>query len=222
MIGLEDPRPAPTRSPAPGSPAVSKVTEAEDPPDARVSATVRGAGKRRTLAYDVAARPDQRVTFVETSPEGNRPLGTVRGGKGTLTFAPAPGGGRRQIEAQFELDGVRAETRTVASFSPPSVHLGRPSRVASTAAARGCGSAGRASRAPSVRAVTSLATGGQRVTSHAQAQRGHRRHHPRERRAGHGARGCADASRCVRSARFRAAGRAPPTRFGPLPRLPRR
>ena len=163
------------------------------------------------------------MTFVEISPEGNRPLGTVRGGKGTLTFAPAPGGGRRQIEAQFELDGVRAETRTVASFSPPSVHLGRPSRLAvHRSGARLRVRWTRVAGAERYELVTSLATGGQRVTS------------TRRLSAVVGAIPRASAGRvtvravapmrrgAVHSARFRAVGPRAATRFGPLPRVPRR
>ena len=68
------------------------------------------------------------MTFVETGPGGRRTIGMVTGGRGTLSFTPAPGNGRRQIEAQFELAGVGAETKTVARFTPPSLHLGRPAR----------------------------------------------------------------------------------------------
>jgi hypothetical protein len=129
VVGLQDPRPGDyTIETMAGSPAITKVSTAEDPPDARVKATVRGRGARRTLVYDVLPRPGQRVTFVETGPEGG-PIGTVSGGRGTLSFAPAPGHLPRQIEAQFQLDGIGAETRKVASFTPPSPRLGRPARV---------------------------------------------------------------------------------------------
>ena len=218
------PRPgAYTIAPLPGSAAVSKVTEAEDPPDARVTATVRGRGTRRTLVYDIAARPDQRVTFVETSPEGNRPLGTVRGGKGTLTFAPAPGGGRRQIEAQFELAGVQAETRIVASFTPPCARLGRPARLG----VRRSGTRLRVrwTRVAGAERYDVVTTPGDRRPAgdeYPPAQRGHRRRHP----ASGGrvtVRAVAPMRRgAIRWARFRATGQRAPTRFGPLPRLPRR
>ena len=113
----------------PGSPEITKVTESEDPGPARVTARVSGRGTQRTLTYDVERRPDQKVTFVEVAAGGKRPLGAVTGGKGTLTFSPAPGVDTRRIEAQFELLGIGAETTTVATFRPPSQRLGRPSRV---------------------------------------------------------------------------------------------
>ena len=112
-------------------------------------------------------RPDQKVTFVEVAAGGKRPLGTVTGGKGTLTFSPAPGTDTRRIEAQFELLGIGAETTTVATFRPPSQRLGRPVagdgqsalavplRVAFT----------RVAEAERYEIVTTLATGGQRTTS---------------------------------------------------------
>jgi len=130
VVGLQDPKPGRYKvEPLPGSPAVAKVTEAEDQPDARISARVRGRGTKRTLTYDIGRRADQRVTFVETSPEGNRPIGTVGGGRGKLSFTPAPGGAARGIEAQFELAGARAETVKVARFRPPSARLGRPRQI---------------------------------------------------------------------------------------------
>ena len=66
------------------------------------------------------------MSFVEVSGVTRRPIGTVNGGgRGTLRFTPAPGSDVRHIEAQFTLDGIRAETRTVASFRPPPARLGR-------------------------------------------------------------------------------------------------
>src|SRR4051794_28900502 len=107
VVGLEDPHPgAYTVQTLPGSAPVGKITEAEDPPDAHVSARVTGHGTRRTLVYDVRRRPGQRVAFAETTAAGGRPIGTVSGGKGRLRFTPAPGGGLRRIEARFELSGV--------------------------------------------------------------------------------------------------------------------
>ena len=90
---------------------------------------MRGTGATRTLVYDVLRRPGQKVTFVEVAAAGKRTIGTVTGGRGTLRFTPAPGTDRRRIEAQFELVGIGAETKTVAAFSPPSPRLGKPTRV---------------------------------------------------------------------------------------------
>jgi hypothetical protein len=114
----------------PGSPAVKTMSEATDPPPARVRASVRGHGARRTLVYDVARRPAQRVTFVEQARGGSRIIGTIRGGgRGRLSFSPAPGLDHRTVVAQFELAGVPAETVKVAAFTPPSPRLGRVVRL---------------------------------------------------------------------------------------------
>ncbi len=113
----------------PGSPAITNVSEASDPLPARVRAAVHSHGTRRTLAYNVLPRPGQSVQFVEVSGSLRKPIGTVTGGRGTLVFSPAPGGDVRHIEAQFTLAGIRAETRTVASFRPPSPYLARPAHL---------------------------------------------------------------------------------------------
>ncbi len=132
VVGLQDPRPGTYRiEQLPGSPAVAKLTQASDPPDAKATAKVRGRGTTRVLAYDVRRRPAQRVTFVEVAADGGaKTIGTVDGGgRGTLRFTPAPGRGTRRIEARFELAGLPAEQRTVARFSPPSARLGKPTRL---------------------------------------------------------------------------------------------
>jgi hypothetical protein len=130
VVGLVNPQPGDyTIETLPGSPAITKVAEATDPLPAQVTAGVHGHGVRRTLAYDIRPRPRQTVTFLEVSGVTQRPIGTVSGGRGTLAFTPAPGNDVRHIVAQFTLDGIRAETRTVASFKPPSSHLGRPSHL---------------------------------------------------------------------------------------------
>jgi hypothetical protein len=131
VVGLVDPKPGDYMIDVlPDSPAVTKVSRATDPPPAHVTAGVRGRGSRRTLAYDILERPQQSVTFVEVSGVTRRPIGTVSGGgRGTLHFTPAPGSDVRHIEAQFTLDGIRAETRTVASFRPPPTRLGRPAHL---------------------------------------------------------------------------------------------
>ncbi len=167
IVGLFEPKPGTYKIDLlPGSPEITKVTESEDPGPARVTARVSGRGTQRRLTYDVERRPDQKVTFVEVAAAGKRPLGTVTGGKGTLTFSPAPGTDTRRIEAQFELLGIGAETTTVATFRPPSQRLGRPSRVT---VHRRSGTL-RVAFTPVAEAeryeiVTTLATGGQRTTS---------------------------------------------------------
>ena len=197
IVGLFEPKPGTYKIDLlPGSPAITKVTESEDPGPARVTARVSGRGTQRTLTYDVERRPDQKVTFVEVAAGGKRPLGTVTGGKGTLTFSPAPGTDTRRIEAQFELLGIGAETTTVATFRPPSQRLGRP------VAGDGQSALGYAAR----RLHTRRRSGALRDRDHARdrwaahhqhpSHRGHDHpRRPRQRRHGDRPRGRADARR---------------------------
>jgi virginiamycin B lyase len=166
-VGLQNPRPGNYRIDAlPLSPAITRVSEADDPPSARVTARVSGHGARRTLTYDVLPRPNQRVTFVETGSGGERPIATITGGRGTRSFSPAPGTGKRHIEAQFELNGIGSETKTVATFTPPSARLGRPAHVRVRRLADQLQVTwSRVAEAARYEIVTTLAGGGQRVTS---------------------------------------------------------
>ena len=128
-IGLQDPKPGDYKiDPLTGSPAIQTIGQADDQPDAKVTAKVRGRGSTRTLVYDIRRRAKQRVTFSEVGRNGGmKPIGIVTGGgKGTLRFSPAPGGGVRTIQAQFELDGIPAETRTVTRFNPAPPALAKP------------------------------------------------------------------------------------------------
>ena len=53
-VGLRDPRPGVYRiEPLTGSPTVTKVMQAIDQPDAKVTAKVSGSGTRRVLSYDI-------------------------------------------------------------------------------------------------------------------------------------------------------------------------
>lgn len=132
VVGLVDPMPGTYLiTPLDGSPAIAKVLRAEDQPAAKATAVVRGAGLTRYLTYDVARRPGQVVTFVEHSAQGPREIGRVTGGgQGTLRFTTGPGRGARTVQAQFELDGLAAETLTIARFTPPSPRLARPRGLA--------------------------------------------------------------------------------------------
>jgi hypothetical protein len=223
VVGLQDPKPGSYRiDPMPGSPAISKVSEASDPLPARVTATVRGRGAHRTLVYDVLRRPKQRVTFVETGPGGDHPIGTITGGRGTLSFSPAPATGRRHIEAQFELAGVGAETKTVATFTPPSVRLGRPTHLTvRRRASRLVIAWTRVNAATRYEIVTTLSSGVQRITR----TRGATATISPVARAS-GGRVTVRAIAALRqgratAARFRATAPRKSTRFGALPRLKR-
>ncbi len=75
----------------PGPPQVTRIREAVEPPNARVTARVRGRGARRVLSYNIRRRPGQRVIFTELTATGTgRQIGTVSGGgKGRLRFTRA-------------------------------------------------------------------------------------------------------------------------------------
>lgn len=224
VVGLMDPKPgAYTIEPLPGSPPITKLTEAQDPPAARVRASISGTDTRRTLVYDVLPRPGQRVTFVERAQGGSRTIGTVSGGRGQLAFSPAPGSDRRSIEAQFELEGIPAERLTVARFAPPSARLGQPGRLL----VRRAGDRLRVSWPPvrgatSYEVLTTLATGAQRATT---TRRNSATIRPVTPTSGGLVAVRAVASMrqgSVRTARFKATAPPAPTRFGPLPRLKKR
>jgi hypothetical protein len=131
IVGLVNPVPGTyTITSLDGSPRIEKVLTAKDQPTASVTAVVRGSGTRRRLTYDIRPRQDQRVTFIEKGPEGQKDIGTVTGGgKGTVRFTTAPGLRPRQVDAQFELAGLPAERITIAHFTPPSPLLAGPHRL---------------------------------------------------------------------------------------------
>jgi hypothetical protein len=120
-----------TITPLADSPAISSLATAEGLPPAKVKASVGGTATRRTLSYDVGARPGQNVTFVEQGPSTNAVIGTVTGGKGTLRFTPGEGKpGTRSIVARISLDGLDREQRIVTRFivgKPPKA--GKPGAV---------------------------------------------------------------------------------------------
>jgi hypothetical protein len=131
VVGLVNPKPGTyTIELLPGSPGIKMMSQASDQPRAHITASVRGRGYRRTLVYNVRRRTAQRVTFVEQTHTGARAIGTVvGGGRGRISFSPAPGFDHRTVVAEFELAGMPAENITVAGFTPVSPRLGRPSRL---------------------------------------------------------------------------------------------
>jgi hypothetical protein len=131
-VGLQDPRPGDyTIEPISDTPAITQVSQAEDPADAKIKARVTGGGDTRTLEYDIRRRPDQRVNFFDVTEGGaEKQIATVKGGgRGSLRFAPAPGDGKHQIVAQFELAGLAAERKTVANSKPPAPTLPKPRQL---------------------------------------------------------------------------------------------
>ena len=139
VVGLKDPKPGTyTLDLLPGSPAITKVTEAEDPPPAHVSARVRGTGRAHArLRRAAPSRPEGHLRRGRAGGQAPARHGHRRPRDAELHARP--GHRPRRIEAQFELAGVGAETRTVAAFSPPSQRLGRPGAVTVRRRGRGCG-----------------------------------------------------------------------------------
>lgn len=172
VVGLVHPVPGTyTIELLPGSPAVNTVSQASDQPPARVSASVRGHGPRRTLYYNVASRRAQRVTFIEQAGGGSRIIGTINGGgRGRISFSPAPGFDHRTVIAQFELDGLPAESVKVASFKPLSPRLGSVARLKLARHGSTLGvSWGAVSGATSYELVARLTIGGERmIRTHSQ------------------------------------------------------
>jgi hypothetical protein len=111
----------------PGS-SIASIGIAHGHPDRIVEGTVGGRGLRRALDYEIADIDGVRVTFVERGgdPEGEpgsfveEVLGTARGGKGSLRFAPAEGSVRRRsIVAEISVGGIPVETEVIGSYTAP-------------------------------------------------------------------------------------------------------
>jgi photosystem II stability/assembly factor-like uncharacterized protein len=125
LIGLASTVPGTyTITPLPG-PTIIHSYHADEPPAARVTATVSGTGTHRVLSYYIRYRPDQKITFSEVSPQGTKQIATITGGgRGKLRFLSAPGGGRRRIEAAITLAGMPvpdAQHLLVTTFQAPAV-----------------------------------------------------------------------------------------------------
>jgi hypothetical protein len=120
-IGVKEPPAGQWRIvPQAGSSPIAEAKFARGLPQPRVSARVRGSGRKRVLAYDVRPIPGQAVVFVERSGSVARILGTARRRSGEIAFAPADGrAGKRRIEALIEQDGVPRTQRKVAAYRAP-------------------------------------------------------------------------------------------------------
>ncbi|OAI40177.1 hypothetical protein AYO39_01850 [Actinobacteria bacterium SCGC AG-212-D09] len=136
-VGLNHPRAGTyTLVPAAGSPAIAglQVSQGYDTP--KVTATLGGSGRKRTLLYRVSTNvPGTTIAFVERGPAGDVPIGTAKGATGTLRFTSGKGpGGPRQILAQATRDGLPLTASEVAHYTAPAIP--RPGAVAHLRAAR--------------------------------------------------------------------------------------
>jgi hypothetical protein len=104
---------------SPGSPPIAGVA-ATRPGSRTIKASVTGSGPRRTLHYLIGSPVGQLVTFFERGPSVFTRIGSARGGRGVIRFAPAAGpGGVRQIVAQIQVDGVPAPDRVAGRYRAP-------------------------------------------------------------------------------------------------------
>lgn len=98
-------------------------TVAETLPETRVSGTLSGSGRSRTLAYSVSDLDEagRSVRFVETGRGVSHVLGTTTRATGRLPFTVAQGrAGRRTVQAiVLNADGLPVASSTVAAFQAP-------------------------------------------------------------------------------------------------------
>ena len=113
---------------APGSVPITSVASARGYPAPTVKAHITGGGHRRALHYDVTSRSGLSTTFVEQGSRVYKVIGTARGARGILPFAPADGAaGTRVIDAIVTESGTPRERIKVAAYTAPGP--ARPGRV---------------------------------------------------------------------------------------------
>lgn len=163
LVSIDHPAPgAWTLTPLPGSPTISSVSYANATAPAKITATVSGRGRTRTLFYRIAPRAGQRVTFAERAGRVFHVLGVVRGTHGKLLFTSALGpGGRREIVAEISLSGMPTPPLVVARYmAPPPPRAARPSRLTLARLGRSLSIRwGKAANADSYLCVVSLSDG---------------------------------------------------------------
>jgi uncharacterized delta-60 repeat protein len=163
LVGIVHPaRGAWTITPLAGSTPIAKVSYVNALAPPRISTTVSGHGRARTLAYRVRPRAGQQVTFAERANGVFHVLGKASGTHGVLHFTPASGvAGEREIEALITLSGSPAPAIVVGHYqAPPPPSAGRPSRVRLARVAGGLQiSWGAAAQASAYLATVSLADG---------------------------------------------------------------
>ncbi len=110
-----------------------------------VTGTVSGSGLSRSLAWTLAPRAGQVVTFVETAGDVSHELGRTSLASGTLAFTPAAGAaGTRKVVAEVVQDGVPRASIDLGTFEAPARDVLTVSKtgsgtVTSTPAGISCG-----------------------------------------------------------------------------------
>jgi hypothetical protein len=107
-------------TPQPGSSAITQVRSAKLLPSPKVSARVRGHGRRRTLKWHLRKIPGQRVVFWEKGRDSAKIIGSTSRPHGKLRFTIAnASAGRRAIVAQVLSYGKPRKDLTIAHFHAP-------------------------------------------------------------------------------------------------------
>ena len=119
-VALRNPRGSWSLETMPGSAPIRGVQTANTLAPPKVTARVTGRGASRTLAWRLRRLPGQRVRFVEDGPDVKRVLKTTSSANGRVRFRPAFGsGGRRNVVAIVEQNGLPRDSITVARYSAP-------------------------------------------------------------------------------------------------------
>ena len=116
----------------PGSAPIADLKHAEGLPEPKVSAKVRGRGRRRTLSFESKNfRKGERIRFAEEGRGAASIIGGASTRRGTIRFRPANGAaGRRTIFATVEQNGLPRKRIAVATYTAPGpVRAGRPRNV---------------------------------------------------------------------------------------------
>ena len=121
VVVLRDPAAGTWRvAAAPGSPAIAGLAESHTLPDAAIHGRIVGQGRRLRLAYTLHARPGMTVSFAEIGGRVLHSIGTARGDRGKVSFAPADGpAGTRRIVALITQDGLPRPRVVLASYRAP-------------------------------------------------------------------------------------------------------
>ena len=131
-VGLRDAKGTWTVEAAAGVGDRGSIDGAAIEPPPAVTAKLSGRGAKRALRWSVTGtRPGQKVSHVQLGRATTQALGTVKGRRGTLRFAPGAGpGGARRIVATVEQSGLPRKRSVVARYSAPApLRAGRPRKL---------------------------------------------------------------------------------------------
>jgi PKD repeat protein len=122
-----------TITPAPGSPSISRVQEAQDVPPAVIHAKVHKRRGKWALTYKISNYvKGTTVQFIERGRDSDHVIATVHNGSGTVHFTPQEALARtRKIIADVRnAEGVPRRTVTVGSFKAnPAIRGGKVKRL---------------------------------------------------------------------------------------------